>query len=64
MVASLWRIQDEATVGFMKFFYENLLEEGLPYDEALRQAQLSMWRDPDRRFPYYWGAFVLSGIWH
>jgi CHAT domain-containing protein len=63
VVASLWKVDDLATGEMMKRFYRGMLEEGLSPAAALRQAQVSLWRQEWRRSPYYWAAFVLQGEW-
>ncbi len=63
VMASLWSVQDEATAVLMSRFYRALFEDRLPPAAALRAAQISMWRDPQFRDPYYWAAFVLQGAW-
>jgi CHAT domain-containing protein len=42
VVASLWKIDDAATLALMAEFYRNLWERKLPKLEALRRAQLAM----------------------
>jgi CHAT domain-containing protein len=44
VVASLWKVDDQATQQLMKRFYENLWDHGIPPAEALRQAQLHILR--------------------
>jgi CHAT domain-containing protein/tetratricopeptide (TPR) repeat protein len=64
IVASLWKVDDRATSELMKRFYQGLLgPERLRPAEALRQAQLSIWKQKQWRAPYYWAAFVLQGEW-
>jgi CHAT domain-containing protein/predicted negative regulator of RcsB-dependent stress response len=64
VVASLWKVDDRATSELMKRFYQGMLgPEALSAAEALRQAQLSIWRQKQWREPYYWAAFVLQGEW-
>jgi CHAT domain-containing protein len=58
IVASLWRVADEATREFMVRFY-GTLEHGRA--EALREAQLALLRNPRTAHPFYWAPFVLIG---
>jgi CHAT domain-containing protein/Tfp pilus assembly protein PilF len=64
IVASLWKVDDRATSELMKRFYQGMLgPEALRPAAALRQAQLSIWKQKQWRGPYYWAAFVLQGEW-
>jgi CHAT domain-containing protein len=47
VVASLWKVDDAATAALMALFYRKLWEEKKPPIEALREAQLSIYRNPD-----------------
>jgi CHAT domain-containing protein len=63
VVASLWNVRDAATAELMTRFYRGMLRQGLAPAAALRQAQLSMWKESRFRAPYYWAGFVLQGEW-
>ena len=48
VVASLWKVDDNATAALMALFYRRLFDgDGLPPAEALRQAQLMLLRHPE-----------------
>ena len=63
VVASLWKVDDEATAALMKRFYHQMFQGGMPAAAALRAAQIEMWQQKEWRSPYYWAAFVLQGEW-
>jgi CHAT domain-containing protein len=63
VIASLWNVRDEATAELMKRFYRNMLIGKLSPAAALREAQVSMWREPRWAAPFYWAGFVLQGEW-
>jgi CHAT domain-containing protein len=46
VVASLWNVDDDATAALMGLFYRNLWVDKLPLCEALRRAQLALYRNP------------------
>jgi CHAT domain-containing protein len=58
VVASYWRIADEATARFMSTFYRYLLVDHLPAGAALRRAQIDHARQGG---PHVWAAFTLFG---
>jgi len=60
VVASLWSIDDAATVEFMRLFYGQLLIRNQAPPEALRQAALEMRRNSGRSD--VWAAFVAYGF--
>ncbi|HEY9606087.1 MAG TPA: CHAT domain-containing protein, partial [Allocoleopsis sp.] len=63
-VASLWSVDDAATAALMGRFYEEIASQKVTRAEALRQAQLSILKDPRfRRHPYFWAPFILLGNW-
>jgi CHAT domain-containing protein/tetratricopeptide (TPR) repeat protein len=46
VVCSLWKVPDASTAALMGLFYANLWEKNLPPVEALRQAQLHLYKNP------------------
>jgi CHAT domain-containing protein len=62
LVMSLWPVSDYVTRGVMTGYYGGL-SHGLGRGAALRKVQLSMLRDPQRRHPFYWAAFIQAGDW-
>lgn len=64
VLAGLWNVNDAATAELMRRFYKEMLgEKRLTPAAALRAAQVSMWREPRWRSPFYWAAFMLQGEW-
>src|SRR5262249_11917820 len=48
VVASLWQVDDQATAALMGLFYHKLWRENQPPLRALREAQLYLYRHPER----------------
>jgi CHAT domain-containing protein/Tfp pilus assembly protein PilF len=61
VVASLWKVDDQATAFLMADFYESMLQKGMSPAAALRSAKLKMMQDKRWNAPYYWAGFVLQG---
>ncbi len=61
VIASLWKVDDEATAELMRQFYLNLLQKGMTPASALREAQNSIRQKPEWQSPYYWAGFTLQG---
>ncbi|MEQ8996959.1 MAG: CHAT domain-containing protein [Coleofasciculus sp. B1-GNL1-01] len=62
-LATLWSVRDESTAQLMAEFYQYLTQAENSKAESLRQAQLSILKNPDYEHPYYWAPFVLVGNW-
>ena len=63
VVASLWKVSDNATAQLMKRFYGKMLNERLRPSAAFRAAQISLMNEKQWRAPYFWAPFVLHGEW-
>ena len=61
VMASIWKVDDEATARLMKEFYGEMLGKGKSTAESLRAAQLAMLKKRQWRSPFYWASFVLQG---
>ena len=69
VIASLWRVDDQATRALMVKFYELWHprdgSKGLGAAAALRRAQEFVRNHPDHpkwKHPHYWAAWVLWGL--
>jgi CHAT domain-containing protein len=61
VVATLWKVDDEATSILMQNFYKNI--KTMDAVDALRLAQINLSNNPKFSHPYYWAAAVLLGDW-
>jgi CHAT domain-containing protein/predicted negative regulator of RcsB-dependent stress response len=61
VVASLWKVDDDATAELMKHFYAGMFQRNLTPGSALRDAQLALRSQKRWQSPYYWAAFVIQG---
>jgi CHAT domain-containing protein len=59
VIASLWRVDDQATAVLFGHFYTNL-RAGHPTDAALTLAQRRMQNSERWKSAYFWGGFVLT----
>jgi CHAT domain-containing protein/Tfp pilus assembly protein PilF len=59
IVASLWRVSDEATRDFMVTFHRTLLTSSRV--NAIQHAQMALIANPGMAHPFYWAPFVLFG---
>lgn len=61
VVSSLWRVEDTATKQLMTDFYHGMTDQNLTSSEALRQAQIKLYKDPRFSSPFYWASFTAQG---
>jgi CHAT domain-containing protein/Tfp pilus assembly protein PilF len=66
LIMSLWKVEDRATLEWMKTLYERHAA-GVPVPDAVRDADLAILRARRDKgwstHPFYWGAFVSAGGW-
>ena len=60
VVASLWRVEDEATAELMEAFYVRYAD-GASARDALASAQRRLLSERRTASPFYWAGFVLIG---
>ncbi len=61
-IATLWSVNDQASVLFTETLYQHLGQPGVSRAEALRRAQVALLeRYPG--LPLYWAPYVLVGSW-
>ncbi|HEV7905824.1 MAG TPA: CHAT domain-containing protein [Pyrinomonadaceae bacterium] len=61
VIASLWKVDDDATAELMRHLYNKMLKDGLAPAAALASAQASMSKQKRWSHPYYWAGFILQG---
>jgi CHAT domain-containing protein len=59
VIASIWKVEDKATIFLMTRFYFYYLEKGMSKAAALSAAQVDTRKE--YKHPFYWAAFVLTG---
>jgi CHAT domain-containing protein len=62
-LATLWFINDEATLPLIEEFYSQLLQPGTTKAEALQRAQVKLISDRQYSHPAVWSPFILIGNW-
>jgi CHAT domain-containing protein len=60
VIASLWKVDDDAAADFMKGLYVRI-KQGESPSSALRGVQLEMAQGHRWSEPFYWAAFTLQG---
>jgi CHAT domain-containing protein len=63
VLATLWRVDDDATIEFMKQFYEGILERHEAPSASVREAQIALRKHKRWESPYYWAGFIVEGDW-
>ncbi|MGA9768014.1 MAG: CHAT domain-containing tetratricopeptide repeat protein [Blastocatellia bacterium] len=63
VMASLWRVDDQATAELMNRFYIGMMKDKQEPAAALRGAQLWMQKQKRWQSPYYWSGFIIQGEW-
>ena len=60
-MASLWKVDEDATVELIRRMYERMEREGQRPAAALRAVQVAMLKEKRFSSPYYWAGFILQG---
>jgi CHAT domain-containing protein len=61
VIASLWKVDDDATSELMTSFYRHLLKGKSTPAAALRAAQLDILARQKWSHPFYWAGFFITG---
>jgi len=62
-VATLWNINDEASVDLVVDFYRELKDPSISRAVALQHAQIKMLENPRYEHPGFWSPFLLINNW-
>jgi CHAT domain-containing protein/Tfp pilus assembly protein PilF len=63
VLATLWEVEDRASVALMKRFYKRMKDAGDTANaaDALAGAQQDLRSDKDLAHPYYWAPYIVVG---
>jgi CHAT domain-containing protein/Tfp pilus assembly protein PilF len=63
-VVSQWEVDSASTTSLMVDFHQRLLnrKSGGTASEALREAAITLQKDPKFRHPFYWAGFIVIGV--
>ncbi|MDM8539014.1 CHAT domain-containing protein [Desulfobacterales bacterium HSG17] len=62
-LASLWKVDDNATSKIIEEFYRQFITSGMSKAKALQNAQIKLINDNQFEQPVYWAPFLLIGNW-
>jgi CHAT domain-containing protein len=67
VIMSLWPVEDQSALDWMRALYRGRLQKHLGTAEAMRDASLTVLRarraNGGSTHPFYWGGFVAAGDW-
>jgi CHAT domain-containing protein/Tfp pilus assembly protein PilF len=67
VIMSLWPVEDQSALDWMRALYSGRLQKHLATAEAMRDASLTVLRarraHSQSTHPFYWGGFVAAGDW-
>lgn len=63
VISTLWSVEDFATAKLMSYFYQAMEHDGMKPAQALRQAQIALWKAKSSSSPYFWAGFTIQGDW-
>jgi CHAT domain-containing protein len=62
-LATLWNINDEASVELVVDFYRELKEPSISRAIALQRAQIKLLSNPRYEHPGFWSPFLMINNW-
>ena len=62
-LATLWNINDQATVDVVMDFYREIKDPGISRAVALQRAQMKLINNPRFEHPGFWSAFLMINNW-
>jgi CHAT domain-containing protein len=62
-LATLWNINDEASVDLVVVFYRELKDPAISRAVALQRAQIKLLDNPRYEHPGFWSAFLMINNW-
>jgi CHAT domain-containing protein len=62
-LATLWNINDKASVDLVVDFYRELKDTSMSRATSLQRAQIAMLENPRYEHPGFWSPFLLINNW-
>ena len=62
VIISMWDIETISAAKFNKRMYQEIFNDGLSFQEAIRKISLEFISDKQYSHPFFWGAYIYLGV--
>jgi CHAT domain-containing protein len=64
VIISMWDIETISAAKFNKRMYQEIFNDGLSFQEAIRKVSLEFISDKQYSHPFFWGAYIYLGVYN